>query len=211
MNPQIIITRLCSPPQLCGASQHLSAHCFGFTAHNFTVFVIVCPPVSLLQPDFSIPRSPHCYFPSVPQRSPDLLPPFTWWRHSSTHLFLLLSSALQLPDFPRPPAPLSATPLKYRSCSFVSLSVCLFCYVSSCVPVFPLLPVPTCQLPACLSAYLYLPVSHHFKLNQWTDPVYLLQSALRPYPCCPYSLDLTVLVHSHRSHQCCFEADKVSD
>ncbi len=39
MNIKRITTELCSSSQLCGVFSQLSAHCFGFTAHNFAVLV----------------------------------------------------------------------------------------------------------------------------------------------------------------------------
>ncbi len=55
-DPQRINLQLRSYPQLYGAFKHLSAHCFGFLAHSFTVLyfwflVIIVEHVAAKEPD----------------------------------------------------------------------------------------------------------------------------------------------------------------
>lgn len=123
--------------------------------------------------------------------------PMIWRPHPSTHLFPLLSSALQLPRLPYPPPPLqlippSATHYIYSSISFFfHLEPAFTCLTSmfDLLPAFWTLDSSVLHLFACVR----LPSGFHlacfvklsfccFPLTHWPHPICLLLSAFGSIP-----------------------------
>ncbi len=149
--------------------------------------VTVCPPVPPLQPDF-LNLGLFIAIPHPCPRGPRTSPPSSWLPQPSTHLFLLLSSALQLPDFPRPPAHLCPLPsstslhiyiwlFPMLYCQFVLVALFLFCLMVFLPLSFVSLYLPASYLSTCLSTSK--PCS---AINLWSHPA-VCSLHLDPTPC----------------------------